>query len=203
MRSTDEPELRAVYEKEDEVRGARRSRAKRSKGSRATPARTRAASSSRRSRSPTTCRSSRPRAATLVTQFDKDDVEAVGLVKFDFLGLRTLTIIDRARQGDQRAARANAAKRRSTSTRLPMDDATTYDVAAGAASTTAVFQLESRGMRDLVKKLQPDTFEDIIALVALFRPGPLQIGHGRDSSSQARKDARGRRLSACAARSRS
>jgi DNA polymerase-3 subunit alpha len=115
-----------------------------------------------------------PGGAGLVTQFDKDDVEAVGLVKFDFLGLRTLTIIDwalqtingeRQQQGEQ-PIDINA---------IPLDDAPTYTLLKNCA-TTAVFQLESRGMKDLIKRLQPDRFEEIVALVALFRPGPLQSG---------------------------
>jgi DNA polymerase-3 subunit alpha len=110
----------------------------------------------------------------VVTQFDKDDVEAAGLVKFDFLGLRTLTIIDwavktinvqRERKGEP-PLDINA---------LPMDDTATYDLLK-RCETTAVFQLESRGMKDLIRRLQPDCFEDIVALVALFRPGPLQSG---------------------------
>jgi DNA polymerase III subunit alpha len=110
----------------------------------------------------------------LVTQFDKDDVEAVGLVKFDFLGLRTLTIIDWAVKAinRKRAMRGEAPIDIAT---LPMNDAPSYALLK-RCQTTAVFQLESRGMRDLVKKLQPDNFEDVIALVALFRPGPLQSG---------------------------
>ena len=109
-----------------------------------------------------------------VTQFDKDDVEAAGLVKFDFLGLRTLTIIDWASKSinaDRRAlneADLDIAE-------LPTDDEKAFELIM-AASTTAVFQLESRGMRELIRKLRPDCFEDIIALVALFRPGPLQSG---------------------------
>ncbi|HJT98853.1 MAG TPA: DNA polymerase III subunit alpha [Rhodanobacteraceae bacterium] len=110
----------------------------------------------------------------LVTQFDKDDVEAVGLVKFDFLGLRTLTIIDWAVKAinAKRVVRGEAPVDIAA---LPMDDAPSYALLK-RCQTTAIFQLESRGMRDLVKKLQPDNFEDIIALVALFRPGPLQSG---------------------------
>ena len=109
-----------------------------------------------------------------VTQFDKDDVEAVGLVKFDFLGLRTLTIIDWAVQTINRA-RAASGEAPLDITALPMDDAPSFELLKRCA-TTAVFQLESRGMKDLIKRLQPDTFEEIIALVALFRPGPLQSG---------------------------
>ncbi|HET7202922.1 MAG TPA: DNA polymerase III subunit alpha [Steroidobacteraceae bacterium] len=110
----------------------------------------------------------------VVTQFDKDDVEAAGLVKFDFLGLRTLTIIDWAVRTIN-AARARDGEPPLDMATLPMDDAATYAMLK-RCETTAVFQLESRGMKDLIKRLQPDTFEDIIALVALFRPGPLQSG---------------------------
>lgn len=108
-----------------------------------------------------------------ITQFDKDDIEKVGLVKFDFLGLRTLTIIDWAVQA------INAKKPPGESlldiTAIPIDDVNTFALLK-ACKTTAVFQLESRGMRDLVKRLGPDSFDEIIALVALFRPGPLQSG---------------------------
>ena len=113
-------------------------------------------------------------SSTVVTQFDKDDVEAAGLVKFDFLGLRTLTIIDWAVRTINAGRVATGEPPLEMST-LPMDDAATYSLLK-RCETTAVFQLESRGMKDLIKRLQPDTFEDIIALVALFRPGPLQSG---------------------------
>jgi DNA polymerase III subunit alpha len=109
-----------------------------------------------------------------VTQFDKDDVEAAGLVKFDFLGLRTLTIIDRAVK-QVNLLRAAIGEAPLDMARIPLDDALTFELLR-ACRTTAVFQLESRGMKDLVKRLQPDTFDDIVALVALFRPGPLQSG---------------------------
>ncbi|MGI9245646.1 MAG: DNA polymerase III subunit alpha, partial [Steroidobacteraceae bacterium] len=111
---------------------------------------------------------------SIVTQFDKDDVEAAGLVKFDFLGLRTLTIIDWAVRtiNAERAAAGEPALDMAT---LPIDDVSTYSLLK-RCETTAVFQLESRGMKDLIKRLQPDNFEDIIALVALFRPGPLLSG---------------------------
>ena len=109
----------------------------------------------------------------VVTQFDKDDVEAAGLVKFDFLGLRTLTIIDRAlRIINALPERAGAPL---DMARLPMDDAATFDLLR-TGHTTAIFQLESRGMKDLIRRLKPDRFEDVVALVALFRPGPLQSG---------------------------
>jgi DNA polymerase-3 subunit alpha len=110
----------------------------------------------------------------VVTQFDKDDVEAAGLVKFDFLGLRTLTIIDWALKiiNGIRAVRNEPPLDVNF---IPMDDAKTFALLK-ACSTTAVFQLESRGMKDLVRRLQPDRFGDIVALVALFRPGPLQSG---------------------------
>ncbi len=110
----------------------------------------------------------------LVTQYDKNDVEDAGLVKFDFLGLRTLTIIDWAkRMIDTRLAQEG--KPPLDVALLPLDDAPTFALLK-KAETTAVFQLESRGMKDLIKRLQPDNLEDMIALVALFRPGPLQSG---------------------------
>ena len=111
---------------------------------------------------------------SLVTQFDKDDVEAIGLVKFDFLGLRTLTIIDWALQTVNRR-RAQQGEAPIDIIAIPLEDEKSFDLLKRCA-TTAVFQLESRGMKDLIKRLQPDSFEDIVALVALFRPGPLQSG---------------------------
>ncbi|MFN3235280.1 MAG: DNA polymerase III subunit alpha, partial [Gammaproteobacteria bacterium] len=105
-----------------------------------------------------------------ITQFDKDDVEAVGLVKFDFLGLRTLTIIKWAVENIHKAYNKAV-----DIDQIPMDDEKTYDLLK-SCQTLAVFQLESRGMRDLVRRLQPEAFEEIVALVALFRPGPLQSG---------------------------
>ncbi len=136
-----------------------------------------------------------------VSQFDKDDVEAIGLVKFDFLGLRTLTIIDwavrhihrlegekgnggavevhpsplSAEGADSSHFRGCEAAEPFSIESIPLDDKASYDLLK-ACNTTAVFQLESRGMKDLIKRLQPDTFEDIVALVALFRPGPLESG---------------------------
>ncbi len=113
-------------------------------------------------------------AGSLMTQFDKDDVEAAGLVKFDFLGLRTLTIIHWALQtvNRQRAATGEAPLDIAA---IPLDDAATFALLQHH-QTTAVFQLESSGMKDLIRRLQPDCFEDLVALVALFRPGPLQSG---------------------------
>jgi DNA polymerase III subunit alpha len=116
--------------------------------------------------------------STPVTQFDKDDVEAAGLVKFDFLGLRTLTIIDWVVR-DINAQRATLSEAPLVMSALPMDDAATYTLLK-STKTTAVFQLESRGMKDLIRRLQPDRFGDIVALVALFRPGPLQSGMVED-----------------------
>lgn len=110
----------------------------------------------------------------LVTQFDKDDVEAAGLVKFDFLGLRTLTIIKWAMETINRE-QAKKGLPLVDIDRVPLDDKATYALLQ-KAETTAVFQLESRGMKELIKKLKPDNIEDMIALVALFRPGPLQSG---------------------------
>src|SRR6185295_14240973 len=117
------------------------------------------------------------KGGSVVTQFDKDDVEAAGLVKFDFLGLRTLTIIDRA------VKIINALPEMSGKplemAHLPMEDKSTYDLLK-TGQTTAIFQLESRGMKDLIRRLKPDRFEDVVALVALFRPGPLESGMVQD-----------------------
>ncbi len=113
-----------------------------------------------------------------VTQYDKDDVEAVGLVKFDFLGLRTLTIIDWAVKAIN-ARRSKAGEAALDITALELDDVPTYELFA-RGDTVAVFQFESRGMRELLKRAMPDRFEDIIALAALFRPGPLGSGMDRE-----------------------
>ena len=111
---------------------------------------------------------------SVVPQFDKDDVETIGLVKFDFLGLRTLTIIDWAVEAINRQREARREDPLCIE-RIPMDDPAAFELLK-RQETTAVFQLESRGMKDLIKRLQPDVFDDIVALVALFRPGPLQSG---------------------------
>jgi DNA polymerase-3 subunit alpha len=119
---------------------------------------------------------------SVVSQFDKDDVEAVGLVKFDFLGLTTLTVLDwtlkyiERLEGEASTGASGLAPRASRLRleALPLDDAEAYKVFA-AANTTAVFQFESRGMRDLLVSAKPDRFEDIIALVALYRPGPMEL----------------------------
>ena len=125
-----------------------------------------------------------------VSQYDKNDVETAGLVKFDFLGLRTLTIIQWA---------VDAINERNTKEgkplvdidNIPLKDDAVFDMYS-KGNTTAVFQVESRGMKELLKKMKPDCFEDLIALVALFRPGPLQSGmvdnfinrkHGREEIS--------------------
>ncbi len=110
----------------------------------------------------------------LVTQFDKGDVEEAGLVKFDFLGLRTLTIIDWAVKTIDRIRAKNGEERLDIAL-IDLEDPKTFDLLQ-SAETTAVFQLESSGMKDLVNRLKPSRFEDIVALVALFRPGPLQSG---------------------------
>ncbi|WP_119718612.1 DNA polymerase III subunit alpha [Cognatilysobacter tabacisoli] len=118
------------------------------------------------------------RGRSPVTQFDKDDVEAVGLVKFDFLGLRTLTIIDWAVKAiNARLSRAGEPPLDIAA--LPLDDKASYELFA-RGDTVAVFQFESRGMRELLKRAKPDVFEDIIALAALFRPGPLGSGMDRE-----------------------
>ena len=125
-----------------------------------------------------------------VTQFDKNDVEYAGLVKFDFLGLRTLTIINWALEMiNARSSKKNLEPIDIAA--IPLQDQKSFDMLQ-RSETTAVFQLESRGMKDLIKRLRPDSFEDMIALVALFRPGPLQSGmvdnfidrkHGREEIS--------------------
>jgi DNA polymerase-3 subunit alpha len=107
--------------------------------------------------------------ANVISQLDKDDVEAVGLVKFDFLGLTTLTILDWAERYVRRLGEASFSLEK-----VPLNDALAYKLLS-AGNTTAVFQLESRGMRDLIKRARPDRFEDVIALVALYRPGPMDL----------------------------
>ncbi|MEO0318863.1 MAG: hypothetical protein RL404_2540, partial [Pseudomonadota bacterium] len=107
----------------------------------------------------------------VVSQYDKDDVEAMGLVKFDFLGLTTLTILDRA----EKYIRAlDPAMADFSLDKLPLNDRATYQLLT-QARTVAVFQLESRGMQGMLKDARPDRFEDIIALVALYRPGPMDL----------------------------
>ena len=112
--------------------------------------------------------------AGLVTQFDKNDVEEAGLVKFDFLGLRTLTIVDWALKMINPRLIAEG-KDTINIDHIPLNDRASFELLK-TAETTAVFQLESRGMKDLIRRLQPDNLEDMIALVALFRPGPLESG---------------------------
>ena len=123
----------------------------------------------------------------LVSQFDKDLVEKVGLVKFDFLGLKTLTVIDIAVALIRKRPDATAFDLE----KIPLDDKATYKLLQ-SGETTGVFQLESSGMQDLFRKLRPDRFEDIVAAVALYRPGPLGTGmvddyvqrkHGRTAVS--------------------
>jgi DNA polymerase III subunit alpha len=109
--------------------------------------------------------------AGVVSQYDKDDVEAVGLVKFDFLGLTTLTILDRAVRYIKRLDPAMADF---SLEKLPLNDRASYELLT-KARTVAVFQLESRGMQGMLKDARPDRFEDIIALVALYRPGPMDL----------------------------
>jgi DNA polymerase-3 subunit alpha len=109
-----------------------------------------------------------------VTQFDKDDVETIGLVKFDFLGLRTLTIIDWAVKAINRGKAGTTEAPPLDIGAIPLDDPATYELFA-RGDTVAVFQFESRGMRELLKRAQPDRFGDLIALVSLFRPGPMDL----------------------------
>jgi DNA polymerase-3 subunit alpha len=120
----------------------------------------------------------------VVSQYDKDDVEAVGLVKFDFLGLTTLTILDWA---ERYIRRLDPSKADWSLAQVPLDDQAAFSILK-KANTVAVFQLESRGMQGMLKDAQPDRFEDIIALVALYRPGPMDLipsfcarKHGREN----------------------
>ncbi len=168
----DSPELRAAYEREEEIRylidtaraleGLVRNAGKHAGGVVIAP----------RALTEFTPLYYEAGGAHPVTQLDKDDVEAVGLVKFDFLGLRTLTIIDRAvRLINARLAPGGPPLDIRT---LPLDDPKTYALYA-SGKTTAVFQMESRGMQRASVDLKPDRFEDIIALISLFRPGPMEL----------------------------
>ncbi len=137
------------------------------------------------------------RDAPTVTQFDKDDIESVGLVKFDFLALNDLTTITRTVDEINRN-RTRRGEPRIHIDAIPLDDPKVFELLR-SLRTRAVFQLESRGMRDLIRELGPDRFSDMIALVALFRPGPLQTGmadayikrkHGRESVDYLHEDLR-------------
>jgi DNA polymerase-3 subunit alpha len=114
---------------------------------------------------------------TIVTQYDKDDVEAAGLVKFDFLGLKTLTVLDIAQKLVN--ARPDRKNNPLDLSMVPLDDRETYQLIS-SGETTGVFQLESSGMQNLLRQLKPDCFEDIVAVVALYRPGPLGTGMIQD-----------------------
>ena len=119
-----------------------------------------------------------PGGGQAITHLDKDDLEAIGLVKFDFLGLRTLTIIDKAVKTIN-ARRAGRGEPPLDVERLPSDDGAAFALLKSGRSV-ALFQLESQGMRELIGRLEPDRFEDIEAAVALYRPGPLQSGMVED-----------------------
>jgi DNA polymerase-3 subunit alpha len=114
-----------------------------------------------------------PDGEGVVSQFDKDDVESVGLVKFDFLGLRTLTILAMALENANNI-RLNENLEPINLETLAVNDKSTFNLLK-SSNTTAVFQLESRGMKDMLKQAKPDCFEDIVALVALYRPGPMDL----------------------------
>ena len=109
-----------------------------------------------------------------VVQWDMIHAEKMGLIKFDFLGLKTLTVIDLACKLIREGGQGDAEKRFDINA-IPMDDEKTFALMQGGR-TGAVFQVESSGMRDLLTRLKPDCFEDVIALVALYRPGPLESG---------------------------
>jgi len=110
-----------------------------------------------------------PSEETIITQFDMKSVETMGLLKFDFLGLKTLTVIEKTLKYLKASGKDIDIKT------IPLDDGKSYDLLS-SGNTTGVFQLESSGMKDLLVKLQPNRFEDLIALVALYRPGPLGSG---------------------------
>jgi DNA polymerase-3 subunit alpha len=127
----------------------------------------------------------RPGENVLITQFAKDEVEAAGLVKFDFLGLTTLTVIQNALD---LINRGRPPEQRLTTQSIPIDDAATYDLMS-RGDTAGIFQMESSGFTEMVIKLKPSCFEDVIAAGALYRPGPLDSGmvdvfinrkHGRE-----------------------
>ncbi|MGZ8370967.1 MAG: DNA polymerase III subunit alpha, partial [Caulobacteraceae bacterium] len=108
-----------------------------------------------------------PRSDLPATQFNMKWVESAGLVKFDFLGLKTLTVLDRAvRHLAKRGAAADLGK-------LPLDDPATYELMA-SGQTVGVFQLEGQGMRDTLRKVRPNSIEDVTALISLYRPGPME-----------------------------
>ena len=117
-------------------------------------------------------------SGAVLSQFDKDDVERAGLVKFDFLGLKTLTIIDWTIKAINKE-RADEGVPHLDISQINLDDEKTFELLK-STKTTGIFQLESRGMRDLIARLGPESLNDIIALVALFRPGPLQSGAADD-----------------------
>ncbi|MFY9346147.1 MAG: DNA polymerase III subunit alpha, partial [Orrella sp.] len=184
---SDEPAFKARYEKEDEVRalidlarpleGLTRNVGMHAGGVLIAPGKL-------TDFCPLYCQPGQESSA--VSQFDKDDVEAAGLVKFDFLGLRNLTILDWA---VRYVRQFNADLSGFDIMTLTLDDPKVYQLLCDA-NTTAVFQLESRGMKELLKKLRPSNFEDVIAVLALYRPGPLESGmvddfvnrkHGRAS----------------------
>ncbi|QJC31660.1 DNA polymerase III subunit alpha [Enterobacteriaceae endosymbiont of Donacia tomentosa] len=131
----------------------------------------------------------------VVTQFDKNDIEDIGLVKFDFLGLKTLTVIQYTlKMINEKRVKNN--QRLINVDNIILNDKKIFDFLK-TAQTTGIFQLESKGIKELIKQLQPDNFEDIIALLALFRPGPLQSGmvenfinrkHGRETISYPNKN---------------
>ncbi len=118
-----------------------------------------------------------PNDNAIITQFDMDAIKTLGLLKFDFLGLKTLTIIDMAERiiNDSRKQDKGSAVRSFKISAIPLDDKAAFELLC-AGKTAGVFQLESSGMRDLLTRLRPEVFEDMIALVALYRPGPLGSG---------------------------
>jgi DNA polymerase-3 subunit alpha len=116
-----------------------------------------------------------PNETVITTQFDMEAIENLGLLKFDFLGLKTLTIIDKTEKIINQSLQAKPDTKPFSIKEIPLDDNKTFELLS-TGKTTGIFQLESAGMRDLLMRLKPETFEDLIALVALYRPGPLGSG---------------------------
>jgi DNA polymerase-3 subunit alpha len=138
-----------------------------------------------------------PNDEAITTQFDMDAIKKLGLLKFDFLGLKTLTVIDKTEKIINTALMTEGEKslKKFSIVGIPLDDRTTFKLLS-SARTTGIFQLESPGMRDLLSRLKPEVFDDLIALVALYRPGPLGSGMvdefiksktGRSSTSNSRQ----------------
>jgi DNA polymerase-3 subunit alpha len=131
-----------------------------------------------------------PNENAIITQYDMEAIETLGLLKFDFLGLKTLTVIDTTEKLINHTIQQSQSPETPDSfsvKEIPLDDRDTFNLLS-SAKATGIFQLESAGMRDLLLRLKPETFEDLIALVALYRPGPLGSGMIDDFIKRKRSD---------------